>query len=129
VLWPSIAPAFSGYCGTKAYGDFQLSVGAWRHLIDADAASKYSSALVSFFVAFVTQMSVGTTLILREYPSTFELRVGDMSRMTYVAHLFRLITNRICEIPGICTTFVELESDIVPLAHKYPNSVFVARRL
>jgi hypothetical protein len=101
---------------------------AWAHLAAAGATSDHSGRLARLFEEIVFNMPARGTLVLREYPSTFELRTGDLGRTDYLAKIYRHITDRLKQLPGTCSAFLDLCSPLVPLGQRFPYSLFVIRK-
>ncbi len=116
-----------GYCDRPEYFDPAAARKGWRYLSTVDHVHGYSLRLCNWFETLVGHMSANTTLILREFPSTFELRTRDVDRVRYLESVFRQITQRL-RGSSISSAFIEIASPIVPVGHRFPNSVFVVRK-
>jgi hypothetical protein len=116
------------YCQTKAYSDRRESRLAWEEIACLDPKGGFTAQLSDFLERLILRLPSGAMFISREYPSTFELRVGDIARISYLESVRQTVLSHISRLPGVTGGYVHLAASSIPIGESYPNSTFVLKK-
>lgn len=111
------------------YSDPERALSAWTAIIGSPNLEDNKENLIELFIRLVTALCTDAMLVLRQYPSTFALRCGDVGRISTVQDTFRRICESLSTTPRCCVTIPDLNAMPVPVGSKYPGSFVIATRI
>lgn len=107
----------------RAYVDRSFSVAVWADIAANASVQEYAATLTDLFLRVMRAMDHGH-MILRHYPSTFDLRNADIFRIDLLQKIFKLVTWNLGQcLPRDHVRTLRLDSIPVPLGDRYPDSV------
>ena len=100
----------------------------WRHIFESDTYEHHILLILNLFDRMLKSMKHNAVLILRHYPSTFELRSGDMTRLRFLKAVFHHISSQL-KSPrfGHSIQLPVLDVVAAPTGEKFPSSIIVAK--
>ena len=109
----------------RAYIDRCFSSAVWADIAASAAVEEHATNVASHFLRLMESMGHGY-LILRHYPSTFDLRNSDVARIDLLQSIFHLMTWTLRQrLPSSHVHSIDLDSIPVPLGDRYPSSVIL----
>jgi hypothetical protein len=98
----------------------------WTAIADGGSVGRFADRLSTFFTALLDGMRPGGALVLRHYPSTFELRTSATRRIRLLEGIFSWLAKDLavrCFPSRVCRPSLDLVPG--PRGEKYPYSVLV----
>jgi hypothetical protein len=108
-----------------AAGESSASSDAWA-AICGGGVGRFADRLSTFFTALLDGMRPGGVIVLRHYPSTFELRTSATRRIRLLEGIFSWLANDLAARCRPCRVWrPRLDRVPGPKGEKYPYSVLV----
>lgn len=116
------------YFQEKEYVNPDLSLAKWKEIAQKNHYVSSRNKMIELFVEIVQLMDKGSTMILKQYPSTFSLINEDIVSINIQLGIFYDIYRYLKLVPDFECFFFDFDSVPTAPGSKYPNSFLVIRK-